>query len=624
MCGIAGFVGNGSRENLEKMADYIDHRGPDARGLFLDKNVGLAHARLSIIDLTRAGSQPMFNQDKSTAIVFNGEIYNFGSLKKELEDSGHLFKGHSDTEVILALYDFYGESCFERLVGMFAIAIFDFKKNKLILTRDRMGEKPLYWSHNKGIFVFASELGAIMDSKIVPKEIDLVSLNKYLLFDYVPTPGTILKNVYKLEPGTYLVYEKGEIRKHTFWRPAQNLSRLNEREALLRLDEFFGDSISGQLISDAPLGVFLSGGIDSSTIAWYAQKHSKEPIDTFSVGFKDVDFDESKYAREVALLLGTNHHERIVTPEDALSVINKIPEVFSEPVADASVIPTLLLSEFAQEHVKVSLGGDGGDELFAGYPTFQAEQLFRIYNSFPKTIKSICEKIIDCLPRGDGNFGLRFSLKKFISSEQQISEHRHGEWLGSFSEKQRIAVTSGALKSVVQKENVFEDVDKHKNEYTQADPLNRLLYVYLRSYLMDEVLVKVDRASMHHGLEVRAPMLDYRLTEFVFSLPYNLKYRRFHTKYLLKKLMQGRLPSNILQRKKKGFGVPLSRWLKGELRPLCDDLLDIEYLKRQGLFNIDYVSQLKNDHFEGREDNRKQLWNLMVFQMWYNRWIKEE
>lgn len=620
MCGIAGFVGSGSLENLEKMATQIDHRGPDARGVFLDKGIGFAHARLSIIDLTPTGSQPMFNQDRTTVIVFNGEIYNFLSLKKELEGRGRTFAGHSDTEVVLSLYDIYGESCFEKLVGMFAIAIFDFKKHKLVLARDRMGEKPLYWFENRGTFVFASELGAIMDSGLVSKEIDLVSLNKYLLFDFVPTPDTILKDVYKLEPGTYLVYKDGKIHKQSFWELPQTLSQMSEGGSLLRLDALFNESVSGQLVSDAPLGVFLSGGIDSSTVAWYAQKHSKKPIDTFSMGFKDTLFDESAYAREVAALLGTNHHERIVTPEDALSVINKIPEVFSEPVADASVIPTLLLSQFARERVKVSLGGDGGDELFAGYQTFQAEQIFRTYNLFPKTIKTLIGNVINLLPAGEGNFSLPFSLKKFISSDKEILEHRHSEWLGSFPEKQRIDVTSGTLRAVAQKENVFENIDKCKNEYTQPDSLNKLLYVYLRSYMMDEVLVKVDRASMHYGLEVRAPMLDYRIAEFAFSLPYRLKYRNFQTKRLLKKLMHGRLPDNILYRKKKGFGIPLSKWLKNELRPLCNELLSPEKLKQQGLFNVDYVARLKNDHFEGRGDNRKQLWNIMVFQMWYDRW----
>lgn len=624
MCGIAGFVGNGSRGSLDKMAAQIHHRGPDAQGVFFENGVGLIHARLSIIDLTPTGAQPMFNKDRMIAIVFNGEIYNFKILRKELETRGRTFVGRSDTEVILALYEEYGEACFEKMVGMFAIAIYDIKKGKLILARDRMGEKPLYWTKQNGVFVFASELGAIMDSGLALKEIDLVSLNKYLLFDYVPTPDTILKGVYKLEPATYIVYEKGEMRKQSFWGPPEKVLDMSEKEVLLRLDELFHKSVSGQLVSDAPLGVFLSGGIDSSTVAWYAQQQSERPIDTFSMGFKDALFDESAYAREVATLLGTNHHERIVTAEDALNVIKTIPDVFSEPVADASVIPTLMLSEFARGSVKVSLGGDGGDELFAGYPTFQAEQGYHLYELLPRAFKNVLKKFIYALPAGKGNFSLPFTLKKFISSGEESMEHRHSEWLGSFPEEQRLAVTNGTLCDIVQKKNVFENIDTYTKEYKQPDSHNRLLYTYLRTYMMDEVLVKVDRASMHHALEVRAPMLDYRIAEFVFALPYRMKYRNFQTKRLLKELMRGKLPDNILFRKKKGFGVPLSKWLREDLEPLCEKLLSRENLERQGLFDVEYVNKLKKDHIEERQDNRKQLWNLMVFQMWYNRWIEEK
>lgn len=624
MCGIAGFVGSGSRDSLDKMAAQIHHRGPDAQGVFFDDGVGLVHARLSIIDLTPTGAQPMFNKDRTVGIVFNGEIYNFQILRKELEGKGRSFRGRSDTEVILALYEEHDEACFEKMVGMFAIAIYDFKKEKLILARDRMGEKPLYWTKQNEVFVFASELGAIMDSGLVPKDIDLVSLNKYLLFDYVPTPGTILKDVYKLEPATCLVYEKGGIRKQSFWSPPEVVSEMNEEEALLKLDELFRESVSGQLVSDAPLGVFLSGGIDSSTVAWYAQQDRENPIDTFSMGFKDASFDESVYAREVATLLGTNHYERIVTAEDALNVIETIPDVFSEPVADASVIPTLMLSEFARGSVKVSLGGDGGDELFAGYPTFQAEQGYRLYELLPDAFKTVLKKFIYALPAGKGNFSLPFTLKKFISIGEVSLEHRHSEWLGSFPEEQRAAVTTGALRDIVKKENVFENIDTYTKEYKQPDSHNRLLYTYLRTYMMDEVLVKVDRASMHHALEVRAPMLDYRIAEFVFGLPYKMKYRNFRTKRLLKELMRGKLPDSILFRKKKGFGVPLSKWLREDLEPLCEKLLSKENLERQGLFDVEYVAKLKKDHIEEREDNRKQLWNLMIFQMWYNQWIEEK
>ncbi|MDD3531287.1 MAG: asparagine synthase (glutamine-hydrolyzing) [Candidatus Pacebacteria bacterium] len=621
MCGIAGFVGTGSRSELERMATALRHRGPDDAGLFIENGVALAHTRLSIIDLSSAGHQPMFDDERTVGITFNGEIYNFKELREDLARQGCTFKSRSDTEVIIQLYKVYGELCFEKLSGMFAIALYDFTSHKLLLARDRMGEKPLYWSLADGSLTFASELGALMVSGRIRKELDLDALNTYLLFDCVPTPATILKNVYKLEPGTFLRFERGVVHKSVFWRPPSSLFDGDEAAAVSQLDRLVSESIAAELVSDAPLGIFLSGGIDSSTVAWYAARQSGRPVDTFSIGFQDANFDESEYAREVAAHLGTNHHEKIVTPHDALDVVPVIPEVFSEPVADASVIPTLLLSSFARERVKVSLGGDGGDELFAGYPTFHAEQAYDAYARLPKTMRMAGERIIASLPASDKNFSLTFNLKKFISSDKEQREHRHAEWLGSFPEHERLALAGEGLGSVVRHGNALQDIDRYIAEYTQADPRNRLLYTYLRSYLMDVVLAKVDRASMHHSLEVRAPFLDHRLVEFVFSLPYEMKYRHFQTKHLLKRLMADRLPDHILHRKKKGFGIPLSRWLKNELRELCDDLLSEETLGQHDLFNVRYVTKLKNDHFEGRTDNRKQLWNLMVFQMWYKKWM---
>ncbi len=620
MCGIAGFVGKGSREALERMTHAVVHRGPDDQGIICKEDVGLAHTRLSIIDLSSAGHQPMWNEDKSTALIFNGEIYNFKNLRTELQKNGSVFKTGTDTEVIIRLYEREGERCFEKLTGMFALALYDFKKKCLLLARDRMGEKPLYWSRQNETFIFASELGALMESGLVAKEVDPASLNAYLLFDYVPTPSTILRGVNKLEPGTYLKYEKGGITKHTFWHPPHDLLSLSESEALARLDVLMRESVTEQLISDAPLGVYLSGGIDSSTIAWYAAQHSSSRVDTFSIGFDDPNFDESSYARQVAAHLGVTHHEQVVTAREALEIIPHIPDIFSEPVADASVIPTALLSQFTRQHVTVAVGGDGGDELFAGYPTFDAERYFAVYRRLPHALKTLGTRVIEALPADDRNFSLSFNLKKFISSENEKREYRHQEWLGSFTKENRELLASGALRHTLNT-SVFQRIDQYCSEFTQLDDMNRLLYTYLRTYLMDEVLVKVDRASMHYGLEVRAPFLDHRVVDFLFSLPYSFKYKNGQTKYLLKKLMRGRLPENIISRKKKGFGVPMATWLKGELKELCAELLSPSELGQHGYFNPAYVARLQREHLDGRRDNRKQLWNLMTFQMWYNRWI---
>jgi asparagine synthase (glutamine-hydrolysing) len=375
------------------------------------------------------------------------------------------------------------------------------------------------------------------------------------------------------------------------------------------------ESVASQLVSDVPLGVFLSGGIDSSTVAWYAQKHASVKMDTFSIGFDSADFDESSYARSVAKHLGTNHHERMVTAKDALEAVHAVPEVFSEPVADASVLPTMLLSEFAKKNVTVALGGDGADELFAGYPTFGADAVARLYQAVPRPVREVVQKAVSALPADESYFSAISNAKKFTGSDDADTEFRHMEWLGSFSREGRESLLGSADNSV------FDDVVRYRNEFPQHDALNRLLYVYARTYLMDGVLVKVDRASMNSGLEVRAPFLSKEVAEYAFSLPSHLKYRNGTSKYLLKKMMQGRLPDGILHRKKKGFGIPLARWLKHELRPLCTDLLSPSELGKHGLLNPAYANQLMTEHFEGRQDNRKQLWNLMVFQMWYNRWI---
>ncbi|KKR80277.1 MAG: Asparagine synthetase [Parcubacteria group bacterium GW2011_GWD2_40_9] len=406
MCGIAGYVGEGGRGDLEKMVDAIKHRGPDDKGIFLVGDVGLAHARLSVIDLSERGHQPMFNEDKTIGIVFNGEIYNFKELKNELIKLGYKFKSDTDTEVIIYLYEEFGESCFERLNGMFAIGLYDFRLGKLILARDKMGKKPLYWAIFGGTLMFASELRAIMEHHIFKKELNLDALNKYLTYEYVPTPHSIFKNVYKLEPANYLVYQNKEIKKIKFWEIEFNNSDISFDEAITQLDKKINESVKLRMVSDVPFGVFLSGGLDSSTIAYYAQKNSSRKIKTFSVNFEEKSFDESKYAQKVSDILGTEHYDQLLTTKNLIETLSTI-DLIDEPIGDASIIPTYLLSKHARNYVTVALGGDGGDELFAGYPTFQADVLAGIYEKIPTLIKKIfLEKIIHKIPETDNNFKL--------------------------------------------------------------------------------------------------------------------------------------------------------------------------------------------------------------------------
>jgi asparagine synthase (glutamine-hydrolysing) len=621
MCGIAGFVGEGSREQLSRAIGSLAHRGPDDRGLFIRGPIGFAHARLSIIDVSPAGHQPMLlglQEAPQSVITFNGEIYNFKVLRQELERRGRRFSSGSDTEVILQAYLEYGEDCFEKLDGMFAIALYDFKKETLILARDRMGEKPLYWTTQGKTLWFASELKGLFAAGAVERKINLASLSQYLLLDYVPTPDSIVESTHKLPPATLLVYEKGNIRLRQFWTPPRHSNPLSERDALARLDEVFTKSVAHQSVADVPLGVFLSGGIDSSTVAYYAQKNSTRPVETFSIGFEDASFDESTHARSVATRLGTHHHERIVAAQDVLHLVGSIPDVFDEPVADASVLPTLLLSQFARERVTVALGGDGGDELFAGYPTFRAEQLFTSYNKMPRPLRVLAKHVAEALPASHSHFPLSYNLKKFTSANDVDPLARHLKWLGSFSDAAYKRIVGESLQN---EQALFEHARQYMTEMAQQEKGNQLLWLYARTYLMDQVLVKVDRASMRHSLEVRAPILDRSVVEFAFSLPYDLKYHRGTSKYLLKKLMEGKLPTDIIKRKKKGFGVPLARWLVGPLRPLCEELLSPHALRVHGLFEEGEVARLMQEHFDLRRDNRKELWNLMVFQLWYNRWI---
>ena len=622
MCGIAGYVGEGGRGDLEKMVDAIKHRGPDDKGIFLVGDVGLAHARLSVIDLSERGHQPMFNEDKTIGIVFNGEIYNFKELKNELIKLGYKFKSDTDTEVIIYLYEEFGESCFERLNGMFAIGLYDFKQKKLILARDRMGEKPLYWSFFGGTLMFASELRAIMEHRIFKKELNLDALNKYLTYEYVPTPHSIFKNVYKLEPASYLVYQNKEIKKIKFWEIEFNNSDISFDEAITQLDKKINESVKLRMVSDVPFGVFLSGGLDSSTIAYYAQKNSSRKIKTFSVNFEEKSFDESKYAQKVSDILGTEHYDQLLTTKNLIETLSTI-DLIDEPIGDASIIPTYLLSKHARNYVTVALGGDGGDELFAGYPTFQADVLAGIYEKIPTLIKKIfLEKIIHKIPETDNNFNLGFRLKTFVKGLGGDKNYRHHRWLGSFTAEEKEKLFKREIWNEIDAKKDFEEIDYYLKNIKAEDHRNKTLGLYMRTYLMDEVLVKVDRASMKNSLEIRSPFLDPNLVELANSLPFSFKLKGFTTKYILKKLMEDKLPGSIVYRKKKGFGIPLSRWLRNELKEFCDGLLSEEKIKNQGLFNYDYIAKLKLEHFDENKDNRKKLWTLMAFMIWYERFMR--
>ncbi len=622
MCGITGFIGQGTKGDLLKMVGSLTHRGPDDQGVFFENGVAFGHTRLSILDLSPLGHQPMFSQDRNTVLVFNGEIYNFQELKTELSLDGHLFQGASDTEVILALYEKYREKSFEKMHGMFAIALYDKKNERLILARDRMGKKPLYWFFLNGTFAFASEIKSLLIHPAFKKDIDLFALNKYLLYEHVPTPQTIFKYAKKLEAGQYLVYEKGRIRKEKYWKPDFTESDISFEETLVSLDKEIDSSVKERMISDVPLGVFLSGGLDSSAIAYYAQKNSEQKIKTFSIGFDEKSFDESGYARQVADFLGTEHYEKKVSAQDLLDVIPELAQMTDEPLADASIIPTYLLSKFAKEQVTVALGGDGGDELFAGYPTFQAD-ILRGY--FPKFLISPAEKILRLLPVSHKNLGPVFQLLKFLEGAKEKDPLvRHQKWLGAFTDEERQELFAPEKWKFLEKgkADAYEDLKTYEEEASGASEGTKLLYSYERSYLMDHVMVKADRASMRASLETRAPLLDHKFVELANRLPFSFKLRGFTTKYILKKLMEKKIPKDIIYRKKKGFGIPVAAWLSGELREFCDNTLSRSAIQNAGFFNYSYVEKLKKEHFQKKRNYAKKLWTLLVFQLWYNAWAK--
>ena len=624
MCGIAGYYGEGNLAVLEKMTRTIHYRGPDDEGFFVDGEVGLGQRRLKIIDLSERAHQPMSNEDGTVWITFNGEIYNFKELRKTL-DGRHNFKSDSDTEVIIHLYEEAGLKAFERLSGMFALAIYDKRANRLVLARDRLGKKPLYWAKRGRTLIFGSELKALLPHPLVKKELDPASLDKYLYFGYVPTPHSIMKDIKKLEPASYLVYSGQGIEQGVFWeikfesgRPAPE-----KTEALKGLDEKINQAVKARLVSDVPLGIFLSGGIDSSTIAYYAQKNSVRKIKTFSIGFAERSFDEAPYARRVARYLGTDHSEKILSAKDCLDLIPRVADLADEPLADASLIPTYLLAKFTRESVTVALGGDGGDEIFCGYDTFVAHRLAEYYGHIPEFLrKHIVEKIALNLPVSHKNISLDFKAKSFIRGFYGAREYRDARWMQSFGDPDRAGLLKPEIREAIKGRNVYEDIDRHRSDLKDGNFFHQLIKLYLRLYLMDDILVKTDRASMYNSLEVRAPFLDYGLVDYANSLPLDYKLKGFKTKYLLKLLMADKLPREIVNRKKKGFGIPIARWLAGELKGMVLEKLNKTDLESQGLFNYPYIEKILNDHFSGRQDNRLKIYNLLVFELWREKWLK--
>ena len=622
MCGICGYIHldkskRPSEDVLKGMMATLVRRGPDDEGVYLKDNVALGHRRLSIIDL-ETGHQPIYNEDKSIAIVYNGEVYNFKELRKTLSEKGHIFATNSDTEVIVHAYEEYGEDCVKYFNGMFAFAIWDSKQNKLFLARDRFGKKPLYYAVFDNQFIFGSELKAVLKHPSARKEIDRDALSKYFAYEYVPSPFSIFKNIRKLEAASTIAVRGGIVMmSKRYWdiefKPRENFDPRNAEPRMIAL---LKESVRKRLISDVPLGVFLSGGIDSSAVvALMAELMPPKDIKTFSIGFKEASFDESLDARRVAEYFGTDHREEILKPGTMLDIFPDILDMLDEPFADSSIIPTYLVSRFTRRHVKVALGGDGGDEFFLGYPSFLAHKMNDYFKLLP------INALIRMIPTTNDYMSLNFRIRRFARGLSYPENVRHQVWIGSFTPKEEEKLFARNLGLDCDPFKIYDRTDKFFRKMGGRDPLDKAAYIYVKTYMTDDILAKVDRASMANSLEVRAPFLDTDFAEFAATIPPSFKLRNFTTKWILKEAFKDKLPKATLAKRKQGFAVPVAKWLKSDLKGLLLDAFDKKKIEREGIFDYDYIDNLVREFLANRNDTRKEIWALFMFEMWHDRWM---
>ncbi|HEX8176627.1 MAG TPA: asparagine synthase (glutamine-hydrolyzing) [Pyrinomonadaceae bacterium] len=632
MCGITGWANldgrtpppEGAQALLHAMCERMTHRGPDSEGLMITTGAGLGMRRLAIIDL-QTGEQPAWSEDRQVAVILNGEIYNYRELRDRLEKRGHHFRSASDTEVLPHLYEEYGLEMVSHLNGMFAFALWDARRRRLLIARDRFGEKPLYWGIFDDTFLFASEPKVLLAHPNVRPSLNLDALRQYLSFDYIPAPLSIYQGIQKLPAAHQLVVENGRVEVQPYWRLSYKTKEPvpSVHDAAEQLRELLQDSVRMRLVSDVPLGVLLSGGVDSSTVAALAVRASSETVKTFSISFAESSYDESRYARAVAKFLGTDHHEERLSVDLAANLVGEIGSWMDEPFSDPSLVPTYLLSRFTRKHVTVALGGDGGDELFAGYPMYLGHRLASLYERVPRFLRrKVIEPLVRRLPVRTDNISFDYKARRFVMGSDYDAVARHHVWFGSFTPVEQLSLlTADAL------ERSDGDIYRQARHLAEAEcdadnVVECMQSLDTRLYLAEDILTKVDRASMAVSLEVRAPFLDPRVAEFAASLPVNYKLRGRKSKYILKQAAAPLLPAFVTKRGKKGFGVPVADWLKGKLRPLARDLLSPERLRRNGLFNADYVERLQAEHERGLANHRKLLWTLLMFELWHESFVE--
>ncbi len=621
MCGISGLYRPGaevSEDEIGAMCRRLVHRGPDETGTHIDGDFGFGIRRLSIVDL-ESGSQPIFNEDRSVAVICNGEIYNAPQLRQELAQRGHRFSSRSDVEPIVHLYEEHGTDFARHLRGMFAVAIWDARLRRLVLARDRLGIKPLHCWQGPGLFAFASEIKALLQLEGCPRDIDLEALDAYLSFNYILAPRTIFQAIRKVPPATTVVVDSGGVLFDRYWKLELPETRRGA-EAGSELLELLRETVRMHLLSDVPVGVFLSGGIDSSLIL-ALMSESLPRVKSFSIGFAEASYDEVPVARATAERFGTEHHELVVEPSHGLEV-EKLVAGLDEPFGDLSALPVYFLSQMAGRQVKVVLSGDGGDELFAGYMTYVADRLARYYRWIPRSLRQhLIPWIVSKLPTSFEKVSFDYKAKRFVEMAGDGPLRSHLGWKVIFSEAEKEGLYRPGLREALSESDPWEPYVQIFEYNGGLHWLDRLLRLDLSTYLVDDILTKVDRMSMAHSLEVRVPLLDHRVVEFAARLRPNLKLKGLRTKHLLKEICRGLLPDDLLNRKKSGFIFPASLWLQRGLREFTADVLSPASLDRMGYFDSGYVQQLLQQHWSGVRDQARPIWNLVMFSSWYSQFM---
>jgi asparagine synthase (glutamine-hydrolysing) len=626
MCGIVGIANSNSKsadfEILSKMNCAITHRGPDEDGFYVNKNIGLAMRRLSIIDLA-GGQQPIYNRDKTKVIVYNGEIYNFQELRADLEKHGHQFYTRSDTEVIVHLYDEYGTDCLNHLRGMFVFAIWDDVEKSLFIARDRIGKKPLLYAHlSNGNLIFGSEFRALLEHPEVSREIDYEAIHHYLSYLCVPAPLTAYKQIRKLEPGHWLKWKDGEIKLQRYWLPDfHNKIKISPEEAEEETLRILREATKIRMISEVPLGAFLSGGVDSSTVVALMAEESDKPVKTFSIGFEEEDFSELKYARKVAEHVGSEHHEFIVKP-NAIEILPTLVEHYGEPYADSSAIPTYYVSRETRKHVTVALNGDGGDESFAGYERYLAMRLSEKYHKIPSLLrKGLIETAVNLVPTSEIKRSRARDLKRFLRAASLPKVERYFRWVGAIDRESKDNLYTDDFKNEVKSFDSARFIKQWFDKTNGNGIVDATMFTDQMTYLPNDLLVKVDIATMANSLEARSPLLDHKVIEFAASLPENIKLKGAENKSLLKKVGSRLVPREVLYRKKMGFGVPMTYWFRGQLKDFLRENLLSETFAKRGIVKSEVVTKLVNEHINSERDHVWQLWTLLMLELWFQRFI---